>query len=52
MHERRESEIGPTEYDTTVERMSARELIVTRTFNGPAHIVFDAWTRPGLLKRW
>jgi uncharacterized protein YndB with AHSA1/START domain len=37
---------------TTVERTSARELVVTRIFNGPARIVFDAWTRPELLKRW
>ena len=37
---------------TTVERKSERELIVTRTFNAPAHIVFEAWTRPELLKRW
>jgi uncharacterized protein YndB with AHSA1/START domain len=38
--------------ETTVERTSDRELVVTRTFNGPAHIVFDAWTKPELLKRW
>jgi uncharacterized protein YndB with AHSA1/START domain len=37
---------------TTVERTSERELIVTRTFNGPARIVFEAWTKPELLKRW
>jgi uncharacterized protein YndB with AHSA1/START domain len=37
---------------TTVERKSERELIVTRTFNGPARIVFEAWTNPELLKRW
>jgi uncharacterized protein YndB with AHSA1/START domain len=37
---------------TTLERKSERELIVTRTFNGPPHIVFEAWTRPELLKRW
>jgi uncharacterized protein YndB with AHSA1/START domain len=37
---------------TTVERNSERELVVTRTFNGPARIVFEAWTRPELLKRW
>jgi uncharacterized protein YndB with AHSA1/START domain len=36
----------------TVERRSDRELIVTRTFRGPARIVFDAWTKPELLKRW
>jgi uncharacterized protein YndB with AHSA1/START domain len=37
---------------TTVERKSERELVVTRTFNGPARIVFEAWTRPELFKRW
>ena len=37
---------------TTLERKSERELVITRTFNGPAHIVFEAWTRPELLKRW
>ena len=37
---------------TTVERKSNRELVVTRVFDGPAHIVFEAWTKPELLKRW
>jgi len=37
---------------TTVERTSERELVVKRTFNAPARIVFDAWTKPELLKRW
>ena len=37
---------------TTVERKSERELVVTRTFNGPARIVFEAWTKPELIKRW
>jgi uncharacterized protein YndB with AHSA1/START domain len=37
---------------TTVERKSERELVVTRTFDAPARIVFEAWTRPELLKRW
>jgi uncharacterized protein YndB with AHSA1/START domain len=37
---------------TTVERKSERELVVTRTFNAPARLVFEAWTRPELLKRW
>jgi uncharacterized protein YndB with AHSA1/START domain len=35
-----------------VERKSERELVVTRTFNGPARIVFEAWTKPELFKRW
>ena len=39
-------------HSTTVERRSERELVVTRTFNGPARIVFEAWTKPELIKRW
>ncbi|MEI9406287.1 SRPBCC domain-containing protein [Mesorhizobium argentiipisi] len=37
---------------TTVERRSDRELVVTRTFDAPARIVFEAWTKPELFKRW
>ena len=37
---------------TTVERKSERELVVTRTFNAPARLVFAAWTKPELLMRW
>jgi uncharacterized protein YndB with AHSA1/START domain len=37
---------------TRVERTSDREIVVTRTFNGPAHIVFAAWTTPELFMRW
>jgi uncharacterized protein YndB with AHSA1/START domain len=37
---------------TTVERKSELELAVTRSFSAPAHIVFEAWTRPELFKRW
>jgi uncharacterized protein YndB with AHSA1/START domain len=36
----------------TVERKSERELVITRTFNAPARIVFEAWSKPELLKRW
>jgi uncharacterized protein YndB with AHSA1/START domain len=49
---RRGSEPGPLKNRTTVERKSERELVVTRTFNGPARIVFEAWTKPELLERW
>lgn len=52
MYERKDSDINATKYGTRVERKSERELVVTRTFDGPAHIVFDAWTKPELLKRW
>src|SRR5438309_6432606 len=51
MDEERESE-PLMKNPTAVERKSERELVVTRTFNGPAHIVFEAWTKPELLKRW
>jgi uncharacterized protein YndB with AHSA1/START domain len=37
---------------TTVERTSDRELVVTRTFDAPARLVFAAWTTPELFKRW
>ncbi len=37
---------------TAAARTSGRELVVTRTFNGPARIVFEAWTRPELFQRW
>jgi uncharacterized protein YndB with AHSA1/START domain len=37
---------------TVVERRSERELVVTRTFNGPVRLVFDAWTKPELFKLW
>ncbi len=37
---------------TTMERKSERELVITRTFNAPARIVFEAWTQPELLMRW
>jgi uncharacterized protein YndB with AHSA1/START domain len=38
--------------ETIVERTSDRELTVSRTFDAPAPIVFEAWTKPELLKRW
>ncbi len=52
MDARRESEATPMKNRTTVERKSERELVVTRTFNGPARLVFEAWTKPELFKQW
>ncbi len=49
---RRESDPTPAKRRTTAERKSERELVVTRTFNAPARIVFEAWTRADLLERW
>jgi len=37
---------------TTVERASERELVVTRAFDAPARLVFEAWTTAELFKRW
>ncbi len=52
MDARTESEPTPMKNPTTAERKSERELVVTRTLNGPARIVFEAWTRPELFRRW
>jgi uncharacterized protein YndB with AHSA1/START domain len=52
MDARRESELTVTKNRTVVERKSDRELVVARTFDGPARIVFEAWTKPELFKRW
>lgn len=37
---------------TIVERKSDRELVVTRTFDAPARIIFQAWSKPELFRRW
>jgi len=52
MDARRESEPVPMKDRTAVERKSERELVVTRTFNGPTRIVFEAWTKPELFRQW
>lgn len=45
------SDPTPAKHPTTTERFD-RELVITRTFDAPARIVFDAWTKPELLQRW
>jgi uncharacterized protein YndB with AHSA1/START domain len=52
MDERKELEPTAMKQRTTVERKSERELVVTRLINGPPRIVFEAWTKPELFKRW
>ena len=52
MDTRGDAEPTPTKSHWTVERKSERELVVTRTINGPARIVFEAWTKPELFKQW
>jgi len=48
----KDGERGLMKNRTTVERKSDRELVVMRTINGPARIVFEAWTKPELFRRW
>ncbi|HET7024678.1 MAG TPA: SRPBCC family protein [Gemmatimonadales bacterium] len=38
--------------ETKMERKSDRELVVTRSFNAPARLVYKAWTTPDLFKQW
>src|ERR671911_1849311 len=52
METRRESEPARMKNRTSVDRKSERELVVTRTIDAPARIVFEAWTKPELFKRW
>jgi uncharacterized protein YndB with AHSA1/START domain len=52
MHATRQSEPTRMKDRTTVERTSDRELVVTRSFNGPARFVFEAWTKPELFGQW
>ena len=52
MDARRESDPTVVKNHTTAERKSDRELVVTRTINAPARMVFEAWTRPELFRRW
>lgn len=38
--------------DTVTKRVSDRELVVTRSFKGPARLIYKAWTTPELMMRW
>ncbi len=37
---------------TTVQKKSGREVVVTRTFDAPTRLVFEAWSKPELFKKW
>jgi uncharacterized protein YndB with AHSA1/START domain len=45
---RRDGERNPT----SAKRVSEREFVVTRQFDAPARLVFEAWTKPELIRRW
>ena len=52
MDARKESDVTSAKGRTQVERKSDCELVVSRTFDAPARIVFKAWTTPELMKQW
>src|SRR3954462_4798632 len=52
MDERKASERPPVKNVTKVERRTDREVVVTRSFDAPAHLVFEAWSKPELFRRW
>ena len=52
MDAKRESKPSTMKNLTTIERKAEREIVVTRTFNGPARIVFEAWSKPELFRQW
>jgi uncharacterized protein YndB with AHSA1/START domain len=52
MDTRSAAEATTTEDRTTIERASERELVVTRTIDGPPDVVFDAWTDADLFRQW
>ena len=41
----------PAMNPTTVQRKSDRELVVTRTFDAHARLVFEAWSRSELFEK-
>ena len=47
-----QGEVAPMKNVTEVERTSDREIVVTRWFDAPARLVFEAWSEPELFKRW
>ena len=50
--EQRASEVSGMARETVTDRRSEREVVVTRTFDAPARLVFEAWTTPELLMKW
>lgn len=41
-----------TAADVQISTPTDREVVVTRTFDAPRALLFDAYTQPELLKRW
>ena len=52
MDARSDGDMTPTTHVTTVEQTSDRDVVVTRSFDAPARLVFEAWSDPALFARW
>ena len=52
MDARQQGELAPEPNVTRVDRTSDRVIVVTRTFDAPARLVFEAWSKPELFRRW
>ena len=52
MDAREQVELAASKSPTKVERRSGREVVVTRSFDAPVHLVFEAWSKPELFRRW
>jgi uncharacterized protein YndB with AHSA1/START domain len=52
MNTSNKNQAPPTQNHTKVEQKSELELVVTHTVNAPARLVFEAWTKAELFKRW
>ena len=46
------NESKPGQNRKTVQLKYDREVVVTRTFDAPARLVFEAWTKPALFTQW
>jgi uncharacterized protein YndB with AHSA1/START domain len=50
--DQRDGESAPTQGPASVERTSDRDLVLTRSFDAPVRLVYEAWTSPELFMRW
>src|SRR5262245_39403433 len=41
-----------TKHPTTMDVVGDTDLVITRVFRAPPHVVFDAYTRPEYVRRW
>jgi uncharacterized protein YndB with AHSA1/START domain len=44
--------LATANHEVTVTLPSDREIVFTRTFARPRHLLFEAWTKPEHLRRW